>query len=623
MHHRDLGRIRMAEDTGDVFDLLAKRKPHIVVDASGVGRITCQENQQPREPVSTTQPVPGDGGAKRSSFSWARRHYELVRSSNQHRPNLLPEGAKDYERLWKDVTNTTDKGKAVHTLAEILSDKEGRNFISRLRRKDAELCIEILDHGIAEHKLKVAEKQDFFVTLRRLAGIHGRVPDSIMITENIEVGEEIRASGGFADTRAGRYKGHLVAVKILRVSMQDDILKIRKQFCKELVLWSTLSHPNVLKPVGVQGDMEKGQFVTVSEWTAHGNIMEYIKNNHTNRLELLHGAAQGLEYLHRVNLTHGDLKGANILISNDVPSRACLADFSSMTMVLDPDLEIPYNTRFKGGTIPFTPPELLLPSRFGFMDSVPTPQADIYAFGLVIYQVLTGEIPFRRLRQTELAYSVVKGLRPNKPENPAAIGFSDSLWDFVQQCWDDNRELRPTVSEVVIHLEAAAANWRGLMPPCLPVDNVVPDLEEMSGLMERCEFRTWFSTGIAHRATTQTIFSRNLHRMAPRRVQRLDHQLAMHNPITYIQNQPNSLSQYRKKSWKLVSPPGSRGGNLGTPSGYDRRSHRVILMERGSHIWTNTSRLLHPTFLGRSGKISSTSRRSSVPFLVSGAPDIL
>ena len=33
--------------------------------------------------------------------------------------------------------------------------------------------------------------------------------------------------------------------------------------------------------------MEKGQFVTVSEWMAHGNIMQYIKNNHTNRLELV------------------------------------------------------------------------------------------------------------------------------------------------------------------------------------------------------------------------------------------------------------------------------------------------------------------------------------------------
>jgi len=232
--------------------------------------------------------------------------------------------AKDYVRLWKDVASTTDEGKAVRKLAEVLVDKEGRTFMSSLECKDAELCIEILDNvgrnshlpplrhlrlfhqGIAEHKLKTVEKQAFFVTLRRLAGIHGRLPDSMMITGKIEVEDEIAASGGFADVRIGRYMGRLVAVKNMRLSEQDDTLMIRKvnvsdhflaaltilqQFCKEVILWNTLSHPNVLKLAGVQGNMEKGQFITVSEWMAHGNIMQYIKNNSVNRLELVRGFA--------------------------------------------------------------------------------------------------------------------------------------------------------------------------------------------------------------------------------------------------------------------------------------------------------------------------------------------
>ena len=53
---------------------------------------------------------------------------------------------KDYSQLWKDVTSARDEGKAVRTLAEILVDREGRNFIGTLKRADAELCIEILDH---------------------------------------------------------------------------------------------------------------------------------------------------------------------------------------------------------------------------------------------------------------------------------------------------------------------------------------------------------------------------------------------------------------------------------------------------------------------------------------------
>ena len=101
--------------------------------------------------------------------------------------------------------------------------------------------------------------------------------------------------------------GHLVAVKTLKDSaFGDSRMKVSisetspatqnaistdlfQLFCKQVVLWSTLSHPNVLELVGVQGDMEKGQFVTVSEWMMHGNIMDYIKENHANRLELVRG----------------------------------------------------------------------------------------------------------------------------------------------------------------------------------------------------------------------------------------------------------------------------------------------------------------------------------------------
>lgn len=84
------------------------------------------------------------------------------------------------------------------------------------------------------HDLRTAEKQAFFVTLRRLAGRYGRLPDSMIIAEDIEVSDQILASGGFADVRRGRYKGHHVAVKAVRITEGDDILKIRKVRTKDL-----------------------------------------------------------------------------------------------------------------------------------------------------------------------------------------------------------------------------------------------------------------------------------------------------------------------------------------------------------------------------------------------------
>jgi hypothetical protein len=93
------------------------------------------------------------------------------------------------------------------------------------------------------------------------------------------------------------------------------------------------------------------------------------------------------------------------------------------------------------------------------------------------------------MRDTEVTYSVVDGLRPRKPENAAAIGFSDSLWYFVERCWHGNMKPRPKVAEVVSQLDRVARNWNGLMPPGIQVEGSAPASEgPMSDSVEHCEF---------------------------------------------------------------------------------------------------------------------------------------
>ena len=72
-------------------------------------------------------------------------------------------------------------------------------------------------------------------------------------------------------------------------------------------------------------------------------------------------------------------------MSNHNPPRACLADFGFTTMDLDPRLSD--SAGLEGGTVMFMSPELLMPGKFGCTESAPTKEADIYAFGLVIWQV--------------------------------------------------------------------------------------------------------------------------------------------------------------------------------------------------------------------------------------------
>jgi len=107
----------------------------------------------------------------------------------------------------------------------------------------------------------------------------------------------------------------------------------------------------------------------------------------------------------------------------------------------------------------FVSPELLVPSKFGFTESIPTPEADTYAFGLFIrssamyvttivgtpftytFQVLASKHLFSGPGIAETVMSVVQGVRPAESENALAIGLSDPLRDFVQRCWDGEMKL--------------------------------------------------------------------------------------------------------------------------------------------------------------------------------------
>ena len=249
-----------------------------------------------------------------------------------------------------------------------------------------------------------------------------------------------------------------------------------------------------------------------------------------------------------------------------------------MTMVFDPIQPMACSAQLDGGAMTFMSPELLVPQEFGKEYVVPTPQADIYAFGLVIFQVrqwdfgyhlflcipslqvLTGESPFRGVPQSALGYAVVHGRRPDKPDNASVIGFSDPLWYFTQRCWDGKIEVRPKVGEVVTHLREAAAGWDGLTLEPTQCRESDPDPLDS-----------------AHQAMVQTKPSHHL-RPASRRV-----------PSNHPRSSPN--------------PP--------------RIQSTTFREQEFTRISTSGATLPHPSFPGRNGKTSCTTSRSS-----SGTPAV-
>jgi serine/threonine protein kinase len=101
------------------------------------------------------------------------------------------------------------------------------------------------------------------------------------------------------------------------------------------------------------------------------------------------------------------------------------------------------------GTISFMAPELLFSAKFGLDKGVPSKEADIYALGMTVYQVLTDKWPFFPRREAEVIHAVISGERPPKPENAESIGITEVLWDLLRECWGEDRKTRPNIAGVL------------------------------------------------------------------------------------------------------------------------------------------------------------------------------
>ncbi|KAF8991733.1 kinase-like domain-containing protein [Cyathus striatus] len=180
-----------------------------------------------------------------------------------------------------------------------------------------------------------------------------------------------------------------MCLKVLKAYHNSNINKLLNAYKKEAILWSQLSHPNLLPFYGVHhlGD-ELGRICLVSPWMDNGNIKVYLEHfPDVNRLYLLREIACGISYLHdkNINIVHGDLKGANILVTSS--GRPCLGDFGLSSMMDSEALKWTslQSTKTTGGTTRWQAPELFDP----LVDhALPTKESDVYAFGCVCYMGL-------------------------------------------------------------------------------------------------------------------------------------------------------------------------------------------------------------------------------------------
>ncbi|KAE9397481.1 kinase-like protein [Gymnopus androsaceus JB14] len=230
--------------------------------------------------------------------------------------------------------------------------------------------------------------------------------------------------------------------------------KVLHAFCNEALLWRQLKHQNVHPLLGVSTSLFAPSFCFISPWMQNGDINQHMRVNPAfDKLTALTEIMAGLNYLHGLTppVVHGDLRGANILVTSNEPPRCCLADFG---LALVAETQTLTSTSEMRGASRWLSPEHIDPSAFRDHDlNYDRRPRDIYAFACTVVEIITEKPPFsgQLLTDSAVIIQVLNGARPSRPES---VWCSEKLWDLVKKSWGQEPRDRPSAAFIHASLQS-------------------------------------------------------------------------------------------------------------------------------------------------------------------------
>ncbi|KAF8183881.1 kinase-like domain-containing protein [Mycena galopus ATCC 62051] len=340
-----------------------------------------------------------------------------------------------------------DKERIATLLVSIFTSRRLKYAALRLEGHSAQCFLNVVQKTLDTKGFIVEEhSQTARRIIQKLFESSNKLPSSFLITGITGKGRHCTYAGAYGDIYRASWGNQTVALKYMRAvhflhTRSSELHHIRQKFCREVLVWRELQHPHILPCLGINGDSFPSSLCLVSPWMEHGTVMNYLKEHgHENIDRLLYEIAQGLEYLHSGGIVHGDLRGTNILITQDLS--ACLADFG-LSVFADSVTSI---STSRAGSPYWMAPELFDPDRFG-IGFARTPASDVYAFGCVCFELYTDRPPFAHLSEVAALLKISSGGRPERPSGQPHM--SEILWQHVEMYWRDNPSTRPTTAMVV------------------------------------------------------------------------------------------------------------------------------------------------------------------------------
>uniref|UniRef100_A0A0N7ZBZ4 mitogen-activated protein kinase kinase kinase n=1 Tax=Scylla olivacea TaxID=85551 RepID=A0A0N7ZBZ4_SCYOL len=259
--------------------------------------------------------------------------------------------------------------------------------------------------------------------------------------------EEVIGVGGFGKVYRGTWKGQEVAVKAARQDPDEDISVTIENVRQEAKLFWPLKHENIVALKGVC--LQEPNLCLVMEYARGGSLTRVLQQRKVIGPSVLTDwaiqIARGMNYLHShapVRIIHRDLKSSNVLLSESIDNN----DLQFKTLkITDFGLarEVSKTTRMSAaGTYAWMAPEVIKTSTF-------SKASDVWSYGVLLWELLTGESPYKGIDTLAIAY----GVAMNKLWLHIPATVPEAWRKLMKSCWELDPHARPTFIDILKKLD--------------------------------------------------------------------------------------------------------------------------------------------------------------------------
>ncbi|MBU1411768.1 protein kinase [Myxococcota bacterium] len=263
--------------------------------------------------------------------------------------------------------------------------------------------------------------------------------------------------------------GRKVAVKVLMASFSSNP-EMADRFMSEAKAVNKINNPNIIQVFDF-GKLPDGRLYLVMEFLEGVELSGYMETRGTvsidDTIELMGQIASALDAAHNAGIVHRDLKPDNIFVVEGPTGPVIKVLDFGVAKLLDPAMGGKHKTAT--GLIMGTP-SYMSPEQARGSGAMIGPATDIYALGVIVYQMLSGHLPID-------AESVTQVLLKHITDPPTPIfeflpAFPPMLWDVIERSLDKNIDARPPSASAFHHMFSEAA--RGIPSHITAVGMVSP-----------------------------------------------------------------------------------------------------------------------------------------------------